>query len=62
VLIQHAAEDEQVPVAGSRALARLLRHPASRLDVAPGGDHRSVQHDPRAQRAALTWLREVMGG
>ena len=60
VLIQHAAGDEQVPVEGSRALARLLRHPASRLDVAPDGDHRSVQHDPVAQRAALDWLREVM--
>jgi hypothetical protein len=27
----------------------------------PGGDHRSVQHDPRAQAAALAWLRDVMG-
>jgi pimeloyl-ACP methyl ester carboxylesterase len=61
VLIQHAAGDEQVPVAGSRALEAHLRHPASRLDVAPGGDHRSVQHDPAAQAAALEWLREAMG-
>jgi pimeloyl-ACP methyl ester carboxylesterase len=60
VLIQHAAGDEQVPVAGSRALAGVLRHPASRLDETPGGDHRSVQHDPRAQAAALAWLRDVM--
>src|SRR5215216_4473424 len=60
VLVQHAEGDEQVPVAGSRALAPLLRHPASRVDVMPGGDHRSVQHDPAAQAAALAWLREVM--
>ena len=61
ILIQHAEADEQVPVAGSRALAARLRHPASRVDVLPGGDHRSVQHDPGAQTAALAWLREVMG-
>jgi pimeloyl-ACP methyl ester carboxylesterase len=62
VLIQHAERDEQVPVAGSRALARVLRHRASRLDVTPGGDHRAVQHDPVAQDAALAWLRHAMGG
>jgi fermentation-respiration switch protein FrsA (DUF1100 family) len=60
VLIQHAAADEQVPVAGSRALAAAFRHPASRLYVSPGGDHRSVQHDPVAQAAALAWLRDAM--
>jgi pimeloyl-ACP methyl ester carboxylesterase len=60
VLIQHAADDEQVPVAGSLALAATFRHPASRLDVTPGGDHRSVQHDPAAQAAALAWLRGVL--
>jgi uncharacterized protein len=58
VLIQHAEGDEQVPVAGSRALA--LRHPRSRLDVFPGGDHRSVQHDPAAQARALAWLSEAL--
>jgi pimeloyl-ACP methyl ester carboxylesterase len=61
VLIQHAEGDERVPVDGSRDLAPLLRHPASRLDVTPGGDHRSVQHDPAAQAAALDWLRAVIG-
>jgi pimeloyl-ACP methyl ester carboxylesterase len=60
VLIQHAAGDEQVPVAGSRALAAAFRHPASRLDVTLGGDHRSVQHDPAAQAAALAWLRDAL--
>jgi pimeloyl-ACP methyl ester carboxylesterase len=60
VLIQHAEDDEQVPAAGSRALAARLRHPASRVDLTPGGDHRSVQHDPAAQATALQWLREVI--
>ena len=54
VLIQHAEGDESVPVAGSRALAPLLRHPASRLDVSRGGDHRSVQHDPPRRRRRST--------
>jgi uncharacterized protein len=58
VLVQHAEGDEDVPVAGSRALS--LRHPLSRLDVFDGGHHRSVQHDAGAQAAALTWLRRVM--
>jgi uncharacterized protein len=60
VLIQHAEGDEDVPVAGSRGLAARLRHPASRLEVSPGGDHRSVQHDPAAQASALAWLREAI--
>jgi pimeloyl-ACP methyl ester carboxylesterase len=60
VLIQHAELDEEVPVAGSRALASRLHHPASRLQVMLGGDHRSVQHDPSAQRRALSWLRKAM--
>ncbi len=62
VLIQHAEGDEQVPLAGSRELAATLRHPASRLRVTPGGDHRSVQHDPSAQAAALSWLRKAIQG
>jgi dienelactone hydrolase len=61
VLIQHAEGDEQVPASGSRALAARFRHPDSRLQVTPAGDHRSVQHDPAAQAAALAWLREVIG-
>ena len=61
VLIQHAEGDEEVPVAGSRALAGHFRHPRSRLDVLRGGDHRSVQHDAAAQAAALDWLREALG-
>ncbi len=61
VLIQHAAGDEEVPVGVSRALEPLLRHPASRVQITPGGDHRTVQHDPAAQAAALGWLRAAIG-
>ena len=61
VLIQHAEGDEEVPVAGSRALARRFRHPASRLEAWPGGDHRSVQHAADAQASALAWLRASCG-
>ena len=60
ILIQHAEGDDRVPVAGSRALAARLRHGASRLDVLPGGDHHSVQHDAAAQAAALERLRAVL--
>jgi uncharacterized protein len=60
VLIQHAEADEQVPASGSLALAPLLRHPASRVEVAPGGDHRSLQHDPAAQARVVEWLRDVL--
>lgn len=60
VLVQHAECDEQVPAAGSRALAPLLRHSASRIDIRPGGHHRSVQHEPAAQASALEWLRSVI--
>jgi len=60
VLIQHAEGDEEVPVAGSRELARRFRHRASRVDVTPGGDHRSVQHDTAAQTRVLAWLRDVL--
>ena len=62
VLIQHAEGDESVPVESSRALAPLLRHPASRVQLARGGDHRSLQHDATAQAAVLTWLRAALSG
>ena len=60
VLIQHAEGDEDVPVAGSRALSKLFLHPASRLEVFAGGDHRSVQHAASAQTSALAWLRDQL--
>ena len=61
LLFLHAEGDERVPVAHSRALARLAPDPRSELVVVPGGHHRSVQHDAELQGHALRWLRRVMG-
>jgi uncharacterized protein len=54
LLIQHAEGDETVPVAHSRALHAAA--PGSTLDVVPGGDHRSVQHDPDRQARAVAFI------
>jgi fermentation-respiration switch protein FrsA (DUF1100 family) len=50
----HAEADEQVPVEHSRALHAAA--PESRIEVVPGGDHRSVQHDPEMQALAVRFL------
>jgi uncharacterized protein len=54
LLLQHAEGDETVPVAHSRALHAAA--PASTLDVSPGGDHRSVQHDPERQARTIEFI------
>jgi pimeloyl-ACP methyl ester carboxylesterase len=54
LLLQHAEGDESVPVAHSRALHAAA--PASTLDVVPGGDHRSVQHDRERQARAVAFI------
>ena len=54
LLLLHAEGDEQVPVAHSRALH--AEAPDSRLEVVPGGHHRSVQHDPDLQALAVHFL------
>jgi len=54
LLLQHAAGDETVPVAHSRALHAAA--PGSTLDVAPGGDHRSMQHDRERQARAVEFV------
>jgi uncharacterized protein len=61
VLLLHAEGDEQVPVEHSRELARLTRHPASRLIAVPGGHHRSVQHDPDLRAASVRFLIRALG-
>jgi alpha-beta hydrolase superfamily lysophospholipase len=60
VLLLHAAGDEQVPADHSRELALVLRSPASRLIVVPGGHHRSVQHDPELQAVSLKFLEKAL--
>jgi uncharacterized protein len=54
LLLLHAEGDGQVPVGHSRALHAAA--PDSRLEVVPGGHHRSVQHDPELQALAVRFL------
>jgi pimeloyl-ACP methyl ester carboxylesterase len=54
LLLLHAEGDEQVPIGHSRELHAAA--PGSRLVAVPGGDHRSIQHDPEMQALALRFL------
>jgi pimeloyl-ACP methyl ester carboxylesterase len=54
LLLMHAEGDEDVPVEHSRALHASA--PASRIEVVPGGDHRSVQHDPEMQALSVRFI------
>jgi pimeloyl-ACP methyl ester carboxylesterase len=58
LLLLHAEGDERVPVEHSRQLA--ARAPQAKLVIAPGGHHRSVQHDAELQGEALRWLRRAL--
>ena len=55
LILLHAEGDEQVPVELSREVHARAAEP-KKLIVVPGGHHRSVQHDPELQGAALRWL------
>ena len=54
LLLLHAEGDETVPVEVSRRLHAIA--PDSRLVVAPGGHHRSIQHDGELQGESLRWI------
>jgi alpha-beta hydrolase superfamily lysophospholipase len=54
LLLMHAEGDEDVPVEHSRALHAAA--PAGRIEVVPGGHHRSVQHDPELQALAVRFI------
>jgi pimeloyl-ACP methyl ester carboxylesterase len=58
LLLLHAEGDEVVPAALSRTLHAAA--PGSELVVVPGGDHRSVQHDPELQGVAVRWLSRAL--
>jgi uncharacterized protein len=58
LLLLHAEGDERVPIAGSRALHEAA--PGSRLVAAPGGDHRSVQHDGELQALAVRFIARAL--
>jgi alpha-beta hydrolase superfamily lysophospholipase len=62
LLLMHAEGDASVPVAHSRELAGLADPARSRLVAVPGGDHRSVQHDPELQALALRFLASTFAG
>jgi pimeloyl-ACP methyl ester carboxylesterase len=59
LLLMHAEGDDVVPVELSRALHAAAD--GSTLVVAPGGDHRSVQHDFERQGVAVRWLARTLG-
>jgi pimeloyl-ACP methyl ester carboxylesterase len=54
LLLMHAEGDEDVPVEHSRELHAAA--PGSRLEVVPGGHHRSVQHDSELQALAVRFI------
>jgi pimeloyl-ACP methyl ester carboxylesterase len=56
LLLLHAEGDESVPIEHSRALAEVADPDRTRFVEVPGGDHRSVQHDPELQALALRFL------
>jgi pimeloyl-ACP methyl ester carboxylesterase len=58
LMLQHAEGDERVPVEGSRELHAAA--PGSRLVAVPGGDHRSVQHDPELQALAVRFIARAL--
>jgi uncharacterized protein len=55
LLLMHAEGDEDVPVEHSRELHGGA--PDSRIEVIPGGHHRSVQHDPDLQALSVRFIR-----
>jgi uncharacterized protein len=58
LMLQHAEGDDRVPVEGSRELHAAA--PGSRLEAVPGGDHRSVQHDPELQALAVRFIAQAL--
>jgi uncharacterized protein len=59
LILLHAEGDEQVPSDISQDLYELAPEPR-KLVLVPGGDHRSVQHDPELQAVALRWLERAL--
>jgi fermentation-respiration switch protein FrsA (DUF1100 family) len=59
LMLMHAEGDEQIEAAWSE---ELLEHAAEprRLLIAPGGDHRSLQHDSELQAEALRWTERAL--
>ncbi len=60
LVLLHARGDEQVPSEWSEELYAGAGDPR-RILIVPGGNHRSVQHDPELQVTALRWLARQLG-
>ena len=58
LLLLHAEGDETVPVEHSRALHAIA--PGSRYVEAPGGHHRSIQHDEEYQAFSARFLQRAL--
>lgn len=56
LLLMHAEGDAQVPWSVSEELHARARVERKRLLIVPGGDHRSVQHDPGLQAESLRFV------
>jgi pimeloyl-ACP methyl ester carboxylesterase len=59
LIFLHAEGDEQIPYSWSQELHERAIGPR-RLILAPGGHHRSVQHDPELQTTALRWIEKEL--
>ncbi|MGH2983394.1 MAG: alpha/beta hydrolase [Solirubrobacterales bacterium] len=55
LILLHAEGDEEIPSDWSEELYEHASEPR-KLVLVPGGDHRSLQHDPELQAVALGWL------
>jgi uncharacterized protein len=55
LILLHAEGDAEIPSDWSEELYEHAAEPR-KLIVVPGGDHRSLQHDPELQGVALSWL------
>jgi pimeloyl-ACP methyl ester carboxylesterase len=60
LLLLHAEGDEQVPIEHSRELYALADPALTRFVEVPGGDHRSIQHDPEFQALAVRFLAKAL--
>jgi alpha-beta hydrolase superfamily lysophospholipase len=60
LILLHAEGDDQIPSDWSEELFDHASEPR-KLIVVPGGDHRSLQHDPELQAVALGWLESRLG-
>jgi uncharacterized protein len=60
LILLHAEGDAEIPCDWSEELYEHAAEPR-KLIVAPGGNHRSLQHDPELQAVALRWLERHLG-